>query len=463
MLHSTLKVRKANICFFSSVSKKAPAILEGKLDYNEAFKAFLKSTNQKDHTANLVGLFIKKLQQKNAFRKADDRIKVADIGCADGSACMGYFNRIGYAGGFEYTGVDINSKFLEEAESVITQNAAVKKHTLINGDILTGGLKVLPGMQKGSSDLVFVSHVAYYLKNAKNCRVFAENMLQLLNSNGLAIFLHEDSTHYYRSTYNSTYTNMNAPQMLRDSASSEKLKERVAFFEIPFTSMLTFSKMTEQEWEALKNPALYKNYSHLPGFVENLNKLAFIAQCDLRRIFDEGKLGLFVDEMKKKLVNNNYCFELTTSMQILASSTNPNIKLIEASLKETQLSSVLLSEANYYLPEQRMNVINFKQGYEVYKAGILNALSGITTLRAIGFTMMLLGALAIIASVGIGLGLAFGAVSLTAPFGVCLGTFSVGMAFAGGGYFLNKSNESSIISHSYEAKGVCSYGSLSAN
>lgn len=326
--------------FFQLPPQSPPSILQGKFDYNQAFAAFLRATNQKKETANLVGCFARKLQAEHILLEASKVVKVADMGCADSATCLGYFDQMGETGGFEYTGVDINDKFLAEATAKLAAHPAVRKHTAIKGDVLMEGLAAVPKVEQQSFDLIFVSHLAYYLQDEHYSRLFVGNMLQLLNDSGIAVFLHEDSTHYFRSTYNSTYKHINAPELLRKSAAG-LLKITAQFHEISFTSELTFEEMTEEQWEAAKNPSIYSEFGHTPGFVDNLNKLSFIVQCDLSKLHEEGGLSRFIDEMKTLLEDNHYCFKLATRMQTLVTAQNQHATKIGSILKSIEENLIL--------------------------------------------------------------------------------------------------------------------------
>lgn len=277
-------------------------------------------------------------------------IKIADMGCADSGACLGYIRNLREGHDFEYLGIDINDKFLEDAQQKISNEPSVKKATLIKGDILTDGLTTIPKENYNNFDIIFVSHLAYYLKDKDYSLQFMKNMNQLLNKNGMAIFLHEDSTYYFRSTFNSNYKNINAPEILR--ASAETLNTNTEFNEISFTSKLIFKEMTNKEWEALKEPANYKRFSHLPHIIDNLNKLSFIVQCDLLTLKQEGTLERFIDEIKERLSENNHCFDLTTTMQVLVRPENKKTKDIEAALKALQASCQTENQAQQSTPVQ---------------------------------------------------------------------------------------------------------------
>lgn len=328
--------------FFPPSIEHFPPIVNGVFDYNSAFAAFLKATDQKNHTAMMVGALASKLQKKKILFDSEEIVKVADLGCADSTTCLGYLNKMECPAGFNYLGFDINDTFLEEAEETLSNSAVIKKYELIKKDVLSGELSSHPSVQPKSIDLIFVSHLAYYLKDEEYGKKFVNDILNLLNDKGIAFFLHEDSTYYFRSTYNSSYKNSSAPSLLKNSV-SDLLKTSGQFNEMLFTSKLHFAEMSEELWQAAKNPCLYKNFAHIPSFIDNLNKFSFIVQCDLAKLADEGSLTSFVNEMKVMLEGNNYSFNLVTSMQLLVSPQNTYIEEIDMALREIENDSDLIS------------------------------------------------------------------------------------------------------------------------
>lgn len=343
MFKSSTCSSSTNFGFFPPpLPEHFPPIVEGIFDYNSAFAAFLKATDQKKHTAMMVGALAGKLQNKKVLFDSEEIIKVADLGCADSTTCLGYLSQMECPAGFDYLGFDINDKFLEEAEVILSNNADIKKHELIKNDVLSGELSAHSSVQPQSIDLIFISHLAYYLKDEECGKHFAKDILNLLNDKGIAVFLHEDSTYYFRSTYNTSYKNSSAPSLLKSSV-SDLLTTPGQFNEMSFTSKLHFAEMSEELWQVAKNPSLYKTVAHIPSFVDNLNKLSFIVQCDLAKLADEGSLASFVNEMKVKLEGNNYSFDLVTHMQVLVNPQNTYIEEINMALREIENDSVLIS------------------------------------------------------------------------------------------------------------------------
>ncbi|KTD36790.1 hypothetical protein Lnau_1774 [Legionella nautarum] len=332
-MYEASELAPTNFSFFSP-AKPLPPIAEGIFDYKDAFEAFLKATDQKNHTAKIVGAFASNLKKREVLFNGDI-IKVADLGCADSTTCMGYLTRMECPVGFDYLGFDINDKFLEDAEAILSRSAVIKKHVLIKKDVLVGELSAEPLVSPKSIDLVFVSHLAYYLKDEEYGKQFVNNILNLLNDKGIAIFLHEDSTYYFRSTYNCNYKNSSAPSLLKNSVTG-LLEMPEQFKDISFTSKLHFAEMSEELWQAAKDPSLYKKYAYIPSFLDNLNKLSFIVQCDLSKLAHEGSLERFVNEMQHTLEANNYTFNLVTRMQILVTAENSHIEQINLALKETE-------------------------------------------------------------------------------------------------------------------------------
>lgn len=333
MFKSSSSPVSKHFSFFPPAFEHLPPILEGIFDYNSAFAAFLKSTNQKNQTARMVGTFANKLQKKKVLFDSEEIIKVADLGCADSTTCLGYLNQMDCPAGFDYLGFDINDKFLEEAKTFLSNSAVIKKHEIIKNDVLAGNLSSHPSVLPKSIDLIFVSHLAYYLKDKEYGKQFVNDILNLLTDKGVAVFLHEDSTYYFRSTYNTNYKNSSAPSLLKDSA-SDLLKTPGQFNEVSFTSKLHFAEMSEELWQVTKNPSRYKEFAHHQSFVDNLNKFSFIVQCDLSKLAADGSLASFINEMRSTLESNNYSFDLVTSMQVLVNPQNMYLEEIDMALRE---------------------------------------------------------------------------------------------------------------------------------
>jgi hypothetical protein len=340
------KIDKNNFFkFFSTSQKHFTSILEGYFNYNEAFSAFVKGTCQKKDTASIVGVFAKKLQKAQGSLYKNQPIKVADIGCADSVTCLQYLKKMDYRPGFDYFGIDTNQKFLQEAKIILSHEPIIKKHALVNSDALSGRLTQEKEFASALFELIFVSHTAYYIKDVLSGRRFLEDTIKLLSKkSGIAVFLHEDSTHYFRSTYNKKQFNtLSTPDLLEKSAqglvtNSNQLKS------LSFTSKLHFLPLEEDLWEAAKYPKYYKEFAHNSDFIDTLKKLAFIVQCDLIGLAESGTLTRYIDEMKDILSNNDNCFDLVTRMQILAAPQCAFYHKIAMLLKETEKEIPLILE-----------------------------------------------------------------------------------------------------------------------
>lgn len=320
---------------YSSFSKQQPSdILEGKFNYNEAFEAFVKGTRQKEESASVIGAFTRKLQEKSVFLVKQQPVKVADIGCADSSTCLKYLRSMNCQPGFNYFGIDTNQKFLREAKTRLMNDSIIKNYTLVNCDALSGELK-----QRGdltAFEFIFVSHIAYYLKNQLAGRAFLEDITKLLSEQcGIAVFLHEDSTYYFRSTYNKTQFHTATPVLLEKSAQDLPANFN-QFKSISFTSKLHFPLLRKELWEAAKYPYFYKDHAHEPNFIDMLKKLTFIVQRDLIGLANEGSLAAYVNEIRDAISDNNNCLDLETRMQTLVSPQCTLRHKIARALKETE-------------------------------------------------------------------------------------------------------------------------------
>ncbi len=328
-------------------------ILQGLFDYNESFDAFLKGTAQKKETALVVGYFAKKLQEAQIQFTNQEPIEVADLGCADSFTCLEYLKKMNYEPGFNYLGIDTNQKFLQEANIKLSNEGLIKKYTLMNDNALSGCLAEKEALSSLVFDLIFVSHTAYYIKDLLSGRNFLEDINKLLaKESGIAIFLHEDSTYYFRSTYNpNQFNTISAPALLEKSA-EELTTNSIQLTSINFHSKLHFSHLEEELWEHLKTPSNYSTFADNPAFVDTLKKLAFIVQCDLKALAERGSLSPYIDDIKTILQNNDNCLNLQTCMQTLVAPQCVNDKKIAMILREME------KEIPELLENERVNETN---------------------------------------------------------------------------------------------------------
>jgi hypothetical protein len=252
--------RRVNASFSAPsyfITRRHISILEGRFNYNEAFSAFKKSTSQKIETATVIGALSRKLQAHQSFRKGAS-LQVLDIGCADSTTTIQYLSKINEPYGFDYVGVDNNQVFLTNAIPYLAKEPSVRTYTLIQEDALSGKLSEHITLSLQLFDLIVVSHAAYYLKDELSGYLFIKDLLHLLTKgNGMAIFLHEDTTHHYRKTYNKQFTRKSTPLLL-EQFSSRVIQNQEQFNALSFTSKLYFSPLSDSLWENAKYPCKYQ-------------------------------------------------------------------------------------------------------------------------------------------------------------------------------------------------------------
>lgn len=306
---------------FFSTENLGRSILSGIFNYDETFTSFLESTDQKRETAAIIGSFSDKLIKNKAFLSEKRTVKIMDIGCANAKTGIKYIHKINeqsdHLPGFEYVGIDTHSHFLKEAKSKLSTEPLIKKYSLVHSDALSGNLKKRKEFAHELFDFIFISHTAYYLRNELSCRAFLGDIIKLLSTCGIAVFLHEDSTCYFRSTYNKHhFKNVSTPLLIEQSARLVN-KSFNQFKSIRFTSKLNFPLLNNDLWEAMKKPEKYLAFSRLPNFTKTLELLAFIVQRDLHSLKKEGLLPNYVDDIKEAVSANNNCLDLQTHMQII--------------------------------------------------------------------------------------------------------------------------------------------------
>lgn len=325
-----------NMRFFSTLPPSNRSILDGIYNYNETFSSFVKGTHQKRDTALVMGVFAKKLREKQVSLFKQQFVKVADLGCANSATGIQYLTSMNYPPGFHYFGIDTNRTFIKEAEAMLLAEPLIKKHTLIHGNALGGNLKEKKELASELFDFIFISHTAYYLTDELACRAFLVDIMKLLSECGIAIFLHENSTCYFRSTYNrNQFNKISTPMFLEQSARTLNTSFN-QFESICFTSKLKFSPMNGELWEAMKHPESYKRFSRVPNFIETLEKLAFIVQRELTGMAQEGSLSDYIDDIREAITTNNNCFDLKTHMQTMVGPKCVLRHKIARALSETQ-------------------------------------------------------------------------------------------------------------------------------
>lgn len=291
--------------------------MKGKFDYRETFETFLKSTTQKQDTADVLKIFAAQLHE---YIFPDNRfVNIADLGCADGTSCIRYLNAMNPHASYHYVGIDINEKYINyDAPEVLSQNSMIKSFQLINADIFSGQLAERTELSEIKFDLIFVSHAAYHINDPLKCGSLLNDLANILAPTGIAILLHEtafkDQIQYYRSKYGN-FPAFDIASELKNTAN--KMLEN-PFECLQFMSTLKFTSISNNLWESIKNPGEYVKYKNIPGFIENLEKLAFIVQRDFTDMIEDEKLVKYIDEIKAAIIPDNKLSE-PTQLQIVAS------------------------------------------------------------------------------------------------------------------------------------------------
>lgn len=287
-------------------------------DYEAAFEAFLSATTQKNDTAKIIGLLINELLKELNVGDSGRLINVADLGCADGKTSDLYLSEVDYPDGFSYTGVDIFEQYLSSAKEFLSKNRIFKQILTLSGDIFHDNLTQIQLQSKPLFDVIFVSHSAYYMREEEYGR-FIREIIKCLNTNGIAIFIHEklapDTCGYFRKKYNSVYSG-DVPSTLNSALSQEGID---IFDSIIFNSQLSFGEIPETYWSQLDDPLSSNDYVKNKDFINFFNKLCFIVQDDLKEMYRKSTLSSYLAETSQALRINNNCINITSSIQIVVS------------------------------------------------------------------------------------------------------------------------------------------------
>lgn len=241
------------------------SIIGGIFNYKEVFATFLQDTTQKKDTAMLLGIFADKMQKNQVILCDEKVVNVADIGCADGTSCLQYLEKLNYPIGFNYVGIDVLEELVLEARKHLPNHSMIKQATVIKGDAFSGTLRQRHEFSSKSFDLLFVSHSAYFVKK-ENRLSFIKDIANILAKNGVAILLHESSFNDLRSKYGGGIVG-DTPQLLEEATKTVGLAD---FQSIGFTSKLHFKPLESYLWEALKYPDKYPSLQQKADFVNTL-------------------------------------------------------------------------------------------------------------------------------------------------------------------------------------------------
>ena len=265
------------------------------------FEAFLRNTNQKSMTVDLLSSFLGQV-----YGKEIKPLNFLDVGCSNGLQGFNILSRL-TKNTFNYQGIDSEARDLDEARRLFQINQIPS--SFVSGDCFNEEIQE----ELGSADIVLVSHVAYYTKDLHR---FISSYCAKLKENGLAIFVHnvrDSDTGSLREKYGADLT-------LDVTASIEILVNKLEMKAVTYQSHLRFPENMEEYWESLRKISLGEKFSpNCKETTEAKYLLEFVVQQPLETLQKRGLLDEYLAEVKDKLTKQDNCIYLRSRMQIVNS------------------------------------------------------------------------------------------------------------------------------------------------
>lgn len=292
----------------------------GKFNYDQCFDRFVEATTQKQDTASLLADVVNGFKELGLISKDHKKsIRVADVGCANATASLLFLEKISHASGYSYLGIDALKKYIKEANDKLSSHSLIHDYQVFEGDGLSGELFDTVFNQK-KSDLVFVSHVAYYLQQDEvKYNRFIHDMQQLLSAEGVCFFMH-GASHVYLDSI----TNQNNLPRTKTHELIEQYAEKLEYksTSIDFVSKLNFPCLTDELWEMMEKtenyrlPMIQNNHAAL----STLEILSIIVNRDLLALEKNGTLQTFIRAAKDIIADNGGFLYLHTHFQVMTSN-----------------------------------------------------------------------------------------------------------------------------------------------
>lgn len=168
-------------------------------------------------------------------------------------------------------------------------------------------------------DIILASHVAYYPDEQNNLSAFTNQILRSLSNHGLAIFVHDSNNsdivplkeQYGELVESETPKNIQAEF-------SHRGQKTMSF---QFASTMSFPKISDEDWERLKQA---ENYSldHNPYPNQELLSARALAEFIVHKPLEdmeEGKRSDYIDELKRLVEDKNYELQYNNTVQVAVS------------------------------------------------------------------------------------------------------------------------------------------------
>jgi hypothetical protein len=315
--------------------------------YEDIYPAFKANTDEKEVTARIVSGVLNELSRKNLVLTGDDPAAVADIGCGPCDTLVKYLAGVSFRPGFIVRATDYLDEYANDQRGeALTTLAAAQARGLIKldsfaahaGDAFGGGiLNLLSGKDdearlRNRFRIVFVSHMIYHGGTPAQVRGLLGGVgRDVLASHGLCMLFHLGNTRATFQDFRSRFggeidahsdSNTGAvtiddpPARIRTACAESGLP----LYEAEFVSGVRFSKLTNDEWNAFKQPQQYDAIAKSnPDAYEDLKRLYFVVQrAPLKFAADHSRRGLdaFIDEARQAIEANGAVLPMMESIQV---------------------------------------------------------------------------------------------------------------------------------------------------
>lgn len=315
--------------------------------YEDIYPAFKANTDEKELTARITSGFLNDLAQKSLVLTGDTPAAVADIGCGPCDTLVKYLTGVSFPPGFIVRATDYLDEYANDQHGVALANlAAAQAKKLLKldsfaaraGDAFGGRiLELLSGEQdqdrlRNKFSIAFVSHMIYHGGSPAQVRDLLSGVAKdLLASNAICALFHLGNTpgtfQYFRSRFggeSDSHSDSNTgavtiddpPARIRTACAESGLP----FYEANFLANLRFSRLSDDEWNAFKDPRRYDAIaSSNPDAYEDLKRLYFVVQrAPLRFAADHSSrgLGTYIDEVRTVIETNHTVLPLMESVQV---------------------------------------------------------------------------------------------------------------------------------------------------
>jgi len=274
-------------------------------NYDEWFKSYLNSTNEKELIATEIANTIKNTELHDNF-KNKNKIKILDIGCGNGVLTEKYLKQLSDIfpnKKIEVDAMDVNSKLLKD----------FKQNHLINNKNITINILEKDFFKeptpKHHYDLAIASHVMYYSDNLE--RDLQKIQTSLSDSGNAFIFHHSGK--------DCVLSNLRAKYNPTSSANINQTKEEISQNDIIKNSLdnLEIKYETKKQYFNLSIP---QNINTPIG----RNLISFIVDKPFLELAQENKVCSFLEDLNK-LKDTNNSLNLHNNMYIIENNAINNI------------------------------------------------------------------------------------------------------------------------------------------